>query len=54
MIGNLSIEVRAFTKRILTSLSVDDTLVPKDVDLSTNFRGPLLRVEIAPSTSDDV
>ena len=48
-IDNLSIEVYAFLRRILTSLSVDETLLPKYINLSTNFKGLPLRVEMAPS-----
>ena len=49
MIDNLSIAVNAFTKRIITSLSVDETLLLRYVILSTILRGPLLRVEVTPS-----
>ena len=49
IIDSLSIAVNAFTKRILTSLSVDEMLLPRYVNLSTNFRGLLFRVETAPS-----
>ena len=45
----LSIAVHAFAWRILTSLSVDEILLLKYVNLSTNFRRPAFRVEIAPS-----
>ena len=46
MIDGLSIAVLAFTSRILISLSVDDTLLPWYVNLSTNVRGTF-RVEMA-------
>ena len=49
MIDNQSIAVYAFAWRILTSLSVDETLLPRYVKFSTNFRGPPFRVEMAPS-----
>ena len=35
----LSIAVHAFTRRIITSLSVDEILLPRYVNLYTNFRG---------------
>ena len=49
MIDNLSMAVHALGRRILTSLSIDETLLPRYVKLSTNFRGSLLRVDMAPS-----
>ena len=48
MSDNLSIAVHTFASHILTSLSVDETLLPKYLNLSTNFRGPPLRLEMAP------
>ena len=41
--------VNAFTRCMLTSLSIDEILLPRYVNLSTNFRGLPLRVEMAPS-----
>ena len=38
----------AFTRHILTSLSVDKILLPRYVNLSTNFSGLPVKVEIAP------
>ena len=39
LIESLSIAVHVFTRHILTSLSVDETLLPRYVNLSTNFSG---------------
>ena len=47
MIDNLSIAVHAFAGSISTSLSVDETLLPKYVNLFTNFKWLPLRVEMA-------
>ena len=47
MIDNLSIAVHALATRILTSLSVDETLLPSYVDLSTNIIEPSFRVEMS-------
>ena len=44
-----SIAVHTFTRHILTSFSVNETLLPRYVNLSTSFRGPPYRVEIASS-----
>ena len=49
MIDNPSIAVHALARRALSSLSVDEILLPKYVNLSTNLRGPPFRVEMAPS-----
>ena len=38
MIVSLSIAVHAFARRILMSLSVDEALLPRYVDFSSNFR----------------
>ena len=46
IISCLLIEVHAFAWSILTLLSVDETLQLKCVNLSTNFRGLPLRVEM--------
>ena len=48
IIDNLSIAVHAFARRILMSFSVDETLVPSQVNLSTNFKELPLRVEMSP------
>ena len=48
MIVSLSIAGHVFTRRILTSLSFDETLLLSYVNLSTNFRGTPLRVDTAP------
>ena len=48
MIENLSIAVHAFARCILTSFSVDETLLPRYVDLSTNFRAPPFRPGMSP------
>ena len=49
MIDNLLKTVHAFTRCILTSFSVDETLLPGYMVLSTNFRETSLRVKMAPS-----
>ena len=49
MIDNLLITIHSFTWCILTSLSVDEILLPSYVNLSTNFRGLPLKVDMAPS-----
>ena len=48
MIDNLSIAVHIFAKCVLISLSVDEMLLLRYLNLSTNFRGLPLRVEMAP------
>ena len=48
MINNLSIVVHAFASRVYMSFSVDETLLPRHVNLSTNFREPLFRMETSP------
>ena len=48
MINSISIAVHAFAWRILTSLSIGETLLPRYVNFSTNFGRPLFRVSIAP------
>ena len=48
MIDNLSITVHAFTKRTLTSLSVDEILLPSCVNLSIYLRELALKVEMTP------
>ena len=49
MINSLLIAIHAYAGYILTSLSVDETLLLRYLNLSTNFRGPPFRVEMAPS-----
>ena len=46
MISSWFIAVQTFTRQILTSLSVDGTLLPSYVNLTTNFRGPPFRLEM--------
>ena len=48
IIDSLSIAVHTFARRILTSLSVDETLLPRNGNLSTNFRWRPFRMEISP------
>ena len=38
MADRLSLTVHAFASRVLTSVSVDETLLPRLVNLSTSFR----------------
>ena len=47
--NNLSIVVNALARRMLTLLSVDEILLLRYVNWSTNFRGLPLRVEMVPS-----
>ena len=49
MIDRLSIAVPTFPVRMLTSLLVDEILLPRCVSLSPYFRGLPLNVEMAPS-----
>ena len=49
MIESLSIAVPAFASHILMSFSVDEMLLPRYVNLSTNFREPPIKVELSPS-----
>ena len=49
MIDNLSIGVHVFARRILISHSVDVTLLPPYVNLSSNFRGLQFRMNLTPS-----
>ena len=48
MIDNLPIAFHAFARHLLTSLSVDEMLVPRYENLTTNFRGLPLTVKMAP------
>ena len=49
MIDNLLNAVHTFARRIPTSFSVDKILLPRYVNMSTNFRGSPLWVEMAPT-----
>ena len=49
MIDNQSITVHAFARYMLISLSVDEILLPRYVNLSTNFRDLPINVQITPS-----
>ena len=49
MIDNLSTAVHAFARYMLTSLSVDELLLPRSGNLPIYFRGLPLGVMIAPS-----
>ena len=46
MIDNLSIAVHSSSRHMLTSLSVDKILLPRYVNISTNFRGLPFKVEM--------
>ena len=48
MIDNLLIAVPAFVSYILMSFSVNETLLPRYMNLSTNFREPQFSVDISP------
>ncbi len=48
MIGSLSIAVHAFVSRVSMSFSVDETLLPRYVNLSTSFREVPSSVEMSP------
>ena len=48
IIDNLSIAVHASASRILMSFSVDEMLLPNEVNLSTNFREPSFSVKMSP------
>ena len=48
IIGNLLIAVHVFAKRWLMTFSVDETLLPRYVNLSTNFGEPPYWVEMSP------
>ena len=54
MISNLSIAFLAIAKHMLTSLSVDEILLMRYVNWSTNFRGLPLKVEMAPSSIEHI
>ena len=48
MTDNLSITIRAFASHVLISVSVDETLLPRYVNLSTSFRELPFSVEMSP------
>ena len=48
MIDSLSIAVHAFVSRVSTSFSIDETLLPRSVNLSTSFRGVPSSVVMSP------
>ena len=48
MINSLLIAVYAFVSRVLTSFLVDETLLPRYVNLSNSFREVLSSVEMSP------
>ena len=45
MTDRLSLAVYAFASRVLMSVSVDETLIPSRVNLSTSFKDPPFSVE---------
>ena len=47
MINSLLIAVHAFASRVLMSASVDETLLPRKVNLSSGFRELRFRVEMS-------
>ena len=49
MVFNLLIAVNAFLMRMLTSLPVDEILLPSYMNWSTNFRRLIFHEEMAPS-----
>ena len=49
MTDNRSMAFHDFARGILTSISVDEVLLSRYVNLPINFRGRPLRVEMAPS-----
>ena len=48
MTTSLSLTVHAFASRVLMSVSVDETLLPTKVNLSTSFRELPFSVEVSP------
>ena len=48
MIDSLSMAVHAFVSRVSRSFSVDETLLPREVNLSTSFREVPSSVEMSP------
>ena len=49
MVDNLLIAVHVFPMHMLKSLSVDEILLPKYVNGSTDFKGLLFNEDMAPS-----
>ena len=49
MINNLLVEVNGLLMHMLTSLSVDEILLPRYVNWSANFIGLVLKVDMAQS-----
>ena len=54
MIDKLLIAVHASARHVLVSLSVDEILLLRYVNLRNNFRGLPLKVEVAPSSLKNV
>ena len=48
MTDSLSIVVHAFASYVSMSVLVDETLLPREVNLSTSFRVLLFSVEMSP------
>ena len=48
MTDSLLIAVHAFVSRLLTSFLVDETLLPREVNLSTSFKELPFSVEMSP------
>ena len=48
MTDSLLIAVHAFASRVFMSVSIDETLLPQLVNLSSSFRGPPFSVEMSP------
>ena len=48
MTDRLSIAVHAFASRVLMSVSVDETLLPRLMNLSISFRELPFSVEVSP------
>ena len=48
MTDSLLIVVHAFVSRVLMSASVDETLLPRELNLSTSFKELLPSVEMSP------
>ena len=49
MIDNMSIAPHTFVRCMLTTLSINEILLPRYVNQSTNFRDLLFKVEKVPS-----
>ena len=48
MTDSLPMAIHAFGSSVLMIFSVDETLLPKYMNSSTNFRGPPFSVEMSP------